>query len=413
MKRRITKTVVERLKPGQSVADDDPRGFVARKLPSGVVTYGFRYFDSRTGRQPWIGLGVHGDVTAEQARTKALHLAKEVRAKRRPMSARAEAAHMRAATVNAMLDAFVDRHVRPNLRSAAEVERCFNRYVRPRIGDKLLAELRRADVVHLLDRIEDAGAPVMADRVLAHLRRAFNWHATRDDTFTPPIVKGMARTKPAERARKRTLDDQEIRDLWEALDMLHGTTAIPKCFAGFVRFLLLSAQRRGMVAAMAWPEVDGGDWVIPEHKHKGKGHGDHVVPLTDALLALIGPKQKAGCVFTSNGGAIPFSGFSKAKAALDGKLTQIRKAAGWPAMKPWTYHDLRRTARSLMSRAGVPSDHAERVLAHVINGVRRIYDRHEYRAEKLDALEKLSALVERILHPAKTVVDFPKRQRKR
>ena len=71
-------------------------------------------------------------------------------------------------------------------------------------------------------------------------------------------------------------------------------------------------------------------------------------------------------------------------------------------MKPiprWTLHDLRRTARSLMSRAGAPSDVAERVLGHVIPGVRGVYDRHSYALEKRDALEKLAGLIGLILNP--------------
>jgi integrase len=59
----------------------------------------------------------------------------------------------------------------------------------------------------------------------------------------------------------------------------------------------------------------------------------------------------------------------------------------------WRLHDLRRTARSLMSRAGVPSDHAELCLGHVLTGVRATYDRHAYHAEKAEAFERLSALV--------------------
>ena len=59
----------------------------------------------------------------------------------------------------------------------------------------------------------------------------------------------------------------------------------------------------------------------------------------------------------------------------------------------WVVHDLRRTARSLMSRAGVRPDIAERVLGHAISGVEGIYDRHDYRAEKAEALAKLAALV--------------------
>jgi integrase len=415
MKGRISKRTVDRLRPGEFITDDNPRGFVARRLPSGVATYGFRYFDKTTGRQPWIGLGVHGDVTADQARAKALQLAKEVRDRKRPLSARKEAAKRRAVmgdTVNAMLDTFLDRYAKPNLRSAAEVERCFDRYVRPAIGTMPLCDVRRRDVVSLLDKVEDSGAPVMADRVLAYLRKAFRWHSTRDDQFLVPLVPGMARTKPKERERKRILDDQEIRDLYTALDALHGTTAVPKCFASFTRFLLLSAQRLRMVSNMNWTEIDGDDWIVPENRHKGKGKGDFVLPLTDGLRALIGQPGR-GFVFTSDNGRTSFKGFSKSKAALDAKLVEIRKAAGRKPVQPWVYHDLRRSARSLMSRAKVEADHAERTLAHVIGGVRGVYDRYDFYDEKKDALEKLDELVSRILKPGEAVIRFPKGRKKR
>ena len=58
----------------------------------------------------------------------------------------------------------------------------------------------------------------------------------------------------------------------------------------------------------------------------------------------------------------------------------------------WTLHDLRRTARSLMSRAGSQSDHAERCLGHLVGGVRGTYDRHDYHEEKWRAFEALAAL---------------------
>jgi integrase len=64
---------------------------------------------------------------------------------------------------------------------------------------------------------------------------------------------------------------------------------------------------------------------------------------------------------------------------------------------PWVIHDLRRTARSLMSRAKVPRDHAERVLGHAIPGVEGVYDRHSYQTEKGEALAKLANLVAKIV----------------
>jgi integrase len=83
-----------------------------------------------------------------------------------------------------------------------------------------------------------------------------------------------------------------------------------------------------------------------------------------------------------------FKSFARAKLAFD-------KATG--ELPQWQLHDLRRTARSLMSRAGVRPDIAERVLGHVQAGVEGTYDRHSYRDEKGQALKMLAGLVENIL----------------
>ena len=94
----------------------------------------------------------------------------------------------------------------------------------------------------MLDRIEDESGAVLADRTLAYLRKAFNWYAARDDRFVPPIVKGMARTKPRERAR-RVLSDDEIRLIWPRLT---GT------FGAYVKTLMFTAQRKDEVARLIW-----------------------------------------------------------------------------------------------------------------------------------------------------------------
>ena len=86
-------------------------------------------------------------------------------------------------------------------------------------------------------------------------------------------------------------------------------------------------------------------------------------------------------------------------------LTELRKSdPRAKAPERWTNHDLRRTARSLMSRAGVLPNHAERALGHVIGGVQGIYDRYEYAAEKRQAFEALAAQVDRILNPQDNVI---------
>jgi integrase len=313
MKAKISKRTVDALSFGDVIFDTEVRGFVARRLRSGTVTYGYRY---RVGHsRKWLPLGLHGRITAEQARELAKKRAGEVADYRDPAKEREATRAVTENTVNAVLDRFIARHARARdreLRSADTIERTFERLVRPKIGATSIYDLRRRDIVKLLDVIEDENGPVMADRTLAHLRKAFNWWAARDDEFNPPIVIGMSRTKPRERARKRVLDDQEIRDVWSALDDL-GDDA-PACYPRFVRALLLTAQRRDNVATMRWEEFADIGWIIPAEKFK-TGQ-EQVVPLTGVVEDLLGEKRKKGFVFSNDGGKRAFSGYSKSKRAL-------------------------------------------------------------------------------------------------
>ena len=263
-----------------------------------------------------------------------------------------------------------------------ERRRTLERLVFPTLGARPINDIGRSEIVRLLDKIEDASGPVMADRTLAYLRKVLNWHATRSDTFRSPIVRGMARTKPAERARDRILSDDEIRRLWQA------TKAHPGPFSSLIQFLLLSACRRGEALFMTRKELNGRDWLIPAARHKSKR--EFLLPLSKAAAGVLAAMPVIGSadgyLFTLNGKS-PIGAESKAKTKLD-------KASG---VTDWTLHDCRRTARSLMSRAGVPSDHAERAIGHIIPGVRQVYDRHGFKKEKQAALEALAREIAAII----------------
>jgi integrase len=229
----------------------------------------------------------------------------------------------------------------------------------------------------------------MANNTLAHVRKIMNWHSTRTDNFRSPIVRGMARTKPGERKRDRVLTDDELRAVWKAAERLSGP------FGYLVRFILLTATRRNEAADIADGEVSGDAWTIPAERYKTKL--DHVIPLSRAARDLLGSITRIeGVPYIFTTGDRPIGGFTKFKEAFD-------KACG---VTGWTIHDLRRTARSLMSRAGVPSDHAERCLGHVIGGVRGTYDRHAYHAEKKQAFEALATQIDRIINPQPNVVSM-------
>jgi integrase len=360
-----------------------PRGFGVRVTAGGAKAFVINF--RLGGKEHRYTIGQYPDWSALQAVREARTLRQRIDRGENPLEDRAPPPEVK--TVAAVLDEFMARYAR-NLRSASEYQRTFDRLVKPAIGKVPVYELRRSDVVGMLDRIEDKNGPVMADRTLAYVRKAFNWQAARDDRFLPPIVKGMARTKPKERARDRVLADDEIRLIWP---LLEGT------FGGLVKALLLTAQRRTEVAEMRRSEIDAeGIWAMPAERYKTKRV--NFVPLSRAAIDIIEAQPATGdYVFLGRTKRTPFSGFGKGKAALD---SVIASANGGQPLPNWTLHDLRRTAKTLMVRAGVRPDISERVLGHVISGVEGVYDRHSYLDEKREAVEKLAAMVERLVNPA-------------
>jgi Arm DNA-binding domain/Phage integrase family len=372
MRTRISKRTVDKLQPGQAIADLDINGFSARCLPSGTICYDLRY-RTATGERRRLSLGLHGSITPDQARSIAEKRLDELAKDRDPAL---ERQRQRTTTVNAVLDNYVERVLGTKRSKGAQVS-AFDRLVRPEIGTRSIYDLRRADIAGLLDKIEDSAGPVAADRTLAYIRAAFHWQEGRDDNFTSPIIRGMSRTSTKERQRKRILSDNELRAVWKAT-MEHGT------FGALIRFLLLTAARRDEARMMPWQEIKGSDSYLPARRN-WKTKLELVRPLSKAARDVLNTMpRKSAYVFAGRNGAISNHGGLKVRFDKDSGVTG------------WRLHDLRRTARSLMSRAGVPSDHAELCLGHVLPGIRATYDIHPYLDEKREAFEKLAALVHTI-----------------
>jgi integrase len=373
MKLTLTDRFCERAKPGEWF--DDKATGLSLRVGKTRRTWHLHY--SRAGKRGRALIGTYPAISLSAARRAAIETKDAVEAGRNPT---------KATTVGAMLDKFTERYVIKDakLRTADYVKDVIERLVKPEIGGVALNEIKRSHVVRMLDTIADTNGPVMADRTLAIVRKAFNWQASRDDDFVPPIAKGMGRTKPKERARERVLSDEEIRAVWSVAD---GAGV----FGRYLKFLLLTATRRGEAAQATRAELREGLWTIPAERMKGKA--EHVVPLPPATRDLIA--DTSGDFLFTTDGTTPISGFSKFKRAFD---RQVEAREGKP-LPNWTLHDLRRTARSLLSRAGVSADIAERCLAHVIPGVRGVYDRYEYLEEKRQAFEALAAQIDRIVNP--------------
>ena len=202
-------------------------------------------------------LGVYGAMTLEAARTKGREwlalIANGVDPKVREASRRAD-------TLQAIAEAYLKRESR--LRTINQRKSILERLILPKFGARQIEDIRRVEIVALLDRVEDRNGRAMAQYTLATLRRLFTWHAGRSDDFRSPIVRGMSRVKPSEQRRQRTLTDPEIRALWQAAE------ASPSVFGYFVQLLLLTAVRRNEAAGMGRSEIVGDDWIIPPQRYK-------------------------------------------------------------------------------------------------------------------------------------------------
>jgi integrase len=353
------------------------------------LTLGTLLVIDRDGKEP-DKPDIGGPLTLAAARKLAGDALLQVRQGRDPgaqkKAQRVATALVAADTLRLICEEYLKREG-PRLRTVGQRRAIFDRLIYPVLGQRQIDSIKRSDVARLLDEVEDKSGARMADMTLAVLRRVMNWHASRSDDFRSPIVRGMARTKPKERARERTLTDDELRAIWKVAADFEGP------FGALLRLLLLTGARRSEAASLRWSELAGTDWILPAARNKTKV--DLLRPLSSSALALLEKVQKiADCdfVFTTDGKR-PIGGFSKFKVEID-------KVCG---VTGWTLHDLRRTARSLMSRAGVPTDHAERCLGHVITGVRATYDRHEFRAEKKRAFEALATQIELVLNPQHNV----------
>jgi integrase len=394
MARGFTDIAIRNLKPGAvryEMPDPAARGLYCIVQPSGHKSFAVRFrYD---GKPKKLSLG---SVSLSAARKAAAHALHEVREGRDPCEAKSHAKQERRASQANTFQKVALQYLKletgmkddgtfsGTMRTASRRLRDLKRLVFPTLGDRPIAEIRRSEVVALLDQIQIGNGPVMADRILAAVRAIMNWHTSRSDDFRSPIVRGMARTKTKERARQRILSDEEIQKVWTAANKAGGS------LPALVKFLLLTGARRGEAAEMTWAELKGTDWELPAARNKT---GLNLIrPLSKAALDVLQSQHRDGSryVFTATNG-LPIVAFTKRKADFD-------KASGTSG---WTIHDLRRTARSLLSRAGVSSDHAERCLGHVIGGVEGVYNRHGYYDEKKRAYQALAAQIELIVSPPK------------
>lgn len=401
---KITKRSVDALiSSGQHdiLWDDSIKGFGAKRTKAGAVSYVLQFrMGGRESKTRRYTIGSHGSPwTPATARAEAERLAILIAQGIDPGEAERQ---RRRESVDLAFDNYSDRFAEACVGEGWRrlVKRSLELHVKPVLGSKPLPNLTRIDIVAVFDRMPRAQIANIRN-VFAVLRRLLRWAVSRGDIDRSPM-EGME-TPPPVKPRDRWLSDEELGRIWMAAPNTHS------CFGPIIRLLIVTGQRREEVSSLRWEELNRKDllWTLPGER--AKNGEPNRIPLNELAVAILDEVAgsaiwpRSGRMFTTSRGG-RFTGYSKGKIKLDLLMSQD----GREPLPDWRLHDLRRTLATGFQRLGVRFEVTEAVLNHVGGsraGVAGIYQRHDWKDEKREAMKSWNDYLAAIIRLANMARD--------
>jgi integrase len=375
--RNFTDAAVKRLKPPKTgQVDIFDKGYPGLALR---LSYGgnrsWVYFYRISGRLRRMTLGTYPGLSLADAREAWRNARNDAQSGREPTRPRDPTDID--STFERALENWLKRDQSAN-RTKDAIKRLIDKDATPAWRHRHIADIGRSDVLDVIDKVVDRGAPITARRLHAHLHRFFTWHTGRGKISLNPMAH---MPKPgAETRRDRVLSDRELVAVWKAA----GELGWP--FGDAIRLLILTGARREEIGGLNWAEIDSD--TIKLAGERTKNGEPHTIPLAlpaTTVLQHVPRIANSERVFTTNG-KTSVSGWSRAKRNAD-ELSKV---------KDWRIHDLRRTVATGLQKLGVNLQTIEAVLGHTSgsrSGVVGVYQRHSFDAEKRAALEAWAAHV--------------------
>lgn len=389
---------IKKLKPREKRFEVlEGNGLTLMVYPSGVKT--FFYVFKMDGKNHRLRLGTYPHCSLGDARNKHGKAWAQRRNGINPVleHRRANDERLKAPTIKQLANDYLEKYAKVHKRSWKNDEQILEKDVLPAWGDRKAEDIRKRDVIALLEAIVDRGAPNQSGQVLKIVRRMMNWAVERDILESSPchLVKPLA---PAVK-KERALTAEEIRTFWRALDA-DGVRIADSMRRG-LRLILVTGQRPGECLGMVGEELDGKWWTLPPERTKNKR--EHRLWLSPLALELIGSAPESGPVFPAppkkdpeTGEILPPGIMDKAAPAR--AVSRMRKPRGKEktpllTIPPFTPHDLRRTAATHLGAMGYGNDQIGRLLNHVDGTVTAVYNRHKYN----DLIQKMLSAWEKRL----------------
>jgi integrase len=373
------------------VFDDDLPGFFIRKFESGKASYGVKYNVGRQQRRLTLGAVVPG-VLREMRKKASEVLARARIGQDVTAEKRESASKLSMRLADGIAKYLEDREHKVRPRYFVEIKRQLERDWAPLHAQSVDA-INRQVAAGRVDEIAARQGNVSADRARIALSGLYGWLIERGYCEANPTLNISARAQNT--PRQRVLVVAELADVWHACrDDDYGR---------IIKLLLLTGQRRSEIGDLAWSEIDLHAHQIELPARRTKNGRPHLVPLSDAALAiLLGTERRNDRELVFGQGEGGFSGWSKAKAELDARIAENRKKADLKkSMQPWTIHDLRRSFVTHINDNGIAPPHVVEALVNHISGhqagVAGIYNKTLYLDERRKALERWGLHVEKLV----------------
>jgi integrase len=292
-----------------------------------------------------------------------------------PQDIKRTARNANSVTVTWCYEQFLKRYLQPHLRTWKIYDRRLTVDVLPALGNKDIREVKKADIIKIIDGITDRNAPILANRVLQYMSKFFKWCVGRGYIEHNPTINIP---KPArEHSRERVLNLAEARSIYHAAECL----GLINC--AFVRLLMLTGQRRSEISNLECSELK--DDRIEIGSHRSKNGKPITTPLTDEAKAVLAtlPRNNGVFVFSTTDGHRPIGNFSRIKERLS-------KTSG---VADWTFHDFRRSMATSMAKRNKTRFDIITTLNHTDTSVTGIYEWSNHSDVKLCVLSDWSRLL--------------------
>ena len=401
---KFTDKAIKALEPKDKryvVMETNGVGFGVRVTPTGTKSWIFVY--RLKGKLYRMTFGEYPAMSLANARQEHAAARKLLKSGIDPATAvqRAHEEMRQAPTVEELIKEFIAAGVKAKgNRTWREYQRNLEKDVIPEWGERKARDIKKRDVVLLLEKIGARGSKNQSNQVFKIIRRMFNFALERDVLEFNPCL-GVKFLFP-ETKKDRFLGADEIRALWSALE--NEDAPISEAMKRALKLVLVTMQRPGEVIGAHANEIDGEWWTIPAERSKNKK--EHRVYLTPLAKTLFQAEESKGYLFPN-----PRSGFSldtpepmetnalskAARRLLEPVKLKNETKPQVLTIEKFTPHDLRRTGATHLAELGYSDEIIGAVLNHTRPGVTSIYNRYRYDKEKRQALEAWARKLDTIL----------------